>query len=90
MKRIQKEKYREREVFAAWKTDTADTVTQIMNHDKNRQNLRKICETPQEYQKISDTIIQNLTLLTDLYHYLQAKSDRYPWISFYAVRKHFF
>ena len=25
-----------------------------------------------------------------IYHYLQAKSDRYPFVSFYTARKHFF
>ena len=52
--------------------------------------MKKVCKTSQEYNRILDLITQNYSLLTDVYHYLQGVSDRYPWVSFYTARKFFF
>ena len=58
------------------------------NHDKNRWDLKTICGT--EYSAINNTIVMNYSLLTDIYHYLQSKSARYPWVDYYSCRKYFF
>ena len=49
-----------------------------------------MCETPKEYAYLEAILMQNYTEFTDIYHYLQSKSTRYPWVTYYAVRKEFF
>ena len=84
------EKHNERPVFDRWITDTPEIISQMFNHDKNKWNLKNVCATAHEYSRISELVVTNYSLLTDVYHYLQSKSDRYPWVSFYTARKHFF
>lgn len=88
--RAKKEKFNERPVFEKWVEDSPDVVKAMLNHDKNRWTLRNACESPAEYMRILDLVVVSYSLLTDVYHFLQARSDRYPWLSAYTVRKHFF
>lgn len=62
----------------------------MMNHDKNRWSLRRICSDPKEYSYLEAIITQNYPVLTDLYHFMQAKSPKFPFIPYYTLRKEFF
>lgn len=62
----------------------------MMSHDKQHWQLQKLCSSDKEYMLLQSTIVQNWELITDIYRYLQAKSDRYPWVSYSCLRTKFF
>ena len=70
MKRAKKEKFHERPVFEKWIDDNPEVIKAMLNHDKNRWNLKQIADSPTEYMRIQDLIVTNYSLLTDIYHYL--------------------
>ena len=62
----------------------------MVAHDKENWNISNYCTSQHEIEMLETIIVSNYTLLTDVYHFLQARSDRYPWVPFYGIRKKFF
>ena len=86
----ERNKYQDRPVFAKWLEDTPETLAAMLAHDRNHWHLKQLTDTPQDYSHLEALIVTEFPVLTDIYHYLQTKSKRYPWLDFYTVRKHFF
>ena len=70
VKKTKKNKFTERPVFDRWIADSPEIIGQMINHDKSKWSLKKMIETPQDYNRIVDLVALNHSLLTDIYHYL--------------------
>ena len=62
----------------------------MLTHDRNHWHLKQLTDSPQDYSHLESLIVTELPLLADIYHFLQTKSKRYPWLDYYTVRVHFF
>jgi len=74
-------------VFADWKQDTPELLDKLFKHDWDNMQVDKFVKIPEELQKIRTSILMNLSMLKELFVWLQAKSERYPKLEVSTVKR---
>ena len=77
-----------KDMFVDWREDTVETHDKIFAHDYGSTMIEQYLDDPAtEKKKLHAELLEQYPMILDIFHFLQAESEKYPLISAKVVKK---